>query len=138
MDVLVGAGAKPQRVIMGHLDFFGDFAPLKSLAETGCFLEIDSFGLEDTSLDLQAHPAMHIPTDVQRIEKVEYLMKLGCQDRILISHDVGGKFRYVRYGGKCYDHILGNIAPRMRGRGFTEAHIRAILVDNPRRIFTVE
>jgi phosphotriesterase-related protein len=38
-----------------------------------------------------------------------------------------------RYGGKGYAHILESIVPRLRGRGFTQDQIDAILVANPAR-----
>ena len=46
------------------------------------------------------------------------------------------KRQQVAYGGKGYAHILENIVPRMRKRSFAEDHVKAILVDNPRRALT--
>lgn len=34
-------------------------------------------------------------------------------------------------------HIVANVVPTMRRRGFSEAEIQAIVVDNPRRLLTV-
>ena len=53
-----------------------------------------------------------------------------------MAHDVCEKRQYGRFGGKSYDHILTNIVPRMRKRGFTEEQIAAILVENPKRALT--
>ena len=136
MDVLTRAGADPRRVIMGHLDMFGDREAMKSLADTGCYMEWDGFGSEDTSLPTIADQKFDHLNDVQRLEMLEYMMEQGFGDKIVIAHDVCMKYMYARYGGKSYDHILSNMVPRMRRRGFTESQIRAILVDNPREVLT--
>ena len=36
-----------------------------------------------------------------------------------------------------YGHIFANVIPLMRRRGFSEAEVHAILVDNPRRLLTL-
>ena len=139
LNILVSGGAEPQGVVMGHLDSFGDMGVLKSLAETGCYLEWDIFGYEDTSYDTssyRSHLGLALPNDVQRLQRIEYFVEEGYLDKIVIAHDAGYKLRNARYGGKTYDHILTNIVPRMKKRGFTEEQIRTILVDNPRRILT--
>ncbi|HWO03815.1 MAG TPA: aryldialkylphosphatase, partial [Methylomirabilota bacterium] len=41
------------------------------------------------------------------------------------------------WGGHGYGHIFANVVPMMRRRGFSEAEIQAILVDNPRRLLTL-
>ena len=40
----------------------------------------------------------------------------------------------MTYGGHGYGHILQNIVPTMRRKGFAEAEIRAITEANPARI----
>ena len=51
LDTLMEAGADPKRIIMGHLDVFAvDNGWLRELGQSGCYLEWDTFGLEDTSL----------------------------------------------------------------------------------------
>ncbi|MAO89393.1 MAG: phosphotriesterase-related protein, partial [Dehalococcoidia bacterium] len=42
----------------------------------------------------------------------------------------------TKYGGKGYAHILENIVPRMRKRGFSNENIDNILIENPKRILT--
>ena len=138
MHVLMGAGADPQRVIMGHLDMFGDREDMKRLAETGCYMEWDGFGSEDTALQSIADQTFVHLSDVQRLEMLEYMIEEGFGDKIVIAHDICMKYMYASYGGKSYDFILSNIVPRMRRRGFTESQIQAILVDNPRAILTCQ
>ena len=135
LDILVKAGADPTRVVMGHLDTaLSDMGLLKDLASSGCFLEYDTFMTEDTT------PSSLTPqdmvNDVQRMEKLELLIENGHGDQIVIAQDVCTKRHFVRHGGKGYAHILNNIVPRMRRRGFTEEQVNAILVDNPKRALT--
>ena len=136
LEMLVRSGATPDRVIIGHLDLFDDDGMLDELAETGCLLEFDLFGAEDTSATEMAGQQIKLLSDVQRIEKIERLAERGHLGKVVIAHDVCNKRQYRRYGGKSYAHILDNIAPRMRARGFGEDQIDAILVENPKRVLT--
>ncbi|MBM3945357.1 MAG: aryldialkylphosphatase, partial [SAR202 cluster bacterium] len=107
---------------------------IRDLAQTGCFVEYDRFGCEDTNFAYEVGEVATYPvSDVQRMESLEYLVSEGFGDRIVIAHDVCTKMDTTAYGGKGYPHILENIVPRMRKRGFTEKQVHAILVDNPAR-----
>ena len=139
IETLTKAGADPKRIIMGHLDMFTyDFAWLKDLAQTGCFMEWDVFGLEDTTLAGGNLSSTRVASDVQRMESIEYLIGGGFGDKIVIGHDVCTKLQYTTHGGKGYAHILENIVPRMKKRGFTDKAVNAILVDNPKHALTFE
>lgn len=133
LDVLVEAGADPANVIMGHLDFaMKDSAKLLELAEAGCYMEHDLFGFEDSGLYYMGqYPEMK--SDAQRIEALEILVSNGHLSQVLVGQDVCQSRQLNRYGGKGYAHILENIVPRLRGRGFTDQHIDAILIENPAR-----
>jgi len=132
IETLTGAGLDPSRIIMGHLDLVPhDFAWLKDLALSGCYMEWDLFGSEDTTV-----PVPTQDNDVERMENIEYAISEGFGDKILVGHDVCTKMQYTKYGGKGYAHILENIVPRMRKRGFTEESIQSILIDNPKNAVT--
>ncbi|MBM3948081.1 MAG: hypothetical protein FJ312_02345 [SAR202 cluster bacterium] len=133
---LYGAGADPAHLVMGHLDgFFKNMDRVRSIAETGCYLEYDVFGGEDTVWGAVAHQEIAVPSDVQRMECLEQLIEWGYLERIVIAQDVCFKSAWTRYGGKGFAHILENIVPRMRKRGFTQEQIDTILVKNPARVF---
>jgi phosphotriesterase-related protein len=53
-----------------------------------------------------------------------------------MSSDICERTRLCRYGGHGYAHILGNVVPLMRRRGFTEAELETILVRTPARLLT--
>ncbi len=136
MDVLTGAGADPGRVIMGHLDHIGSRAAILDLASSGCYLEWDTFGFEDTSLE--AALECPIPNDEERMDALEWLAEAGYLDRLLVAHDVCVQSRHSTHGGKTFDHFISALVPRLRTRGWSETDINTVLVDNPARILTLQ
>jgi phosphotriesterase-related protein len=133
VEVLREVGADLGRTIMSHIDrTLFEHAELLKLAATGCVIEFDGFGRENSFYKYAAH--IDLPSDAQRMKWIAGLLAEGHERQIVISHDTGNKAHLVRYGGCGYRHILHNIVPRMRSRGFKEEHIHAMLVDNPRRV----
>ncbi len=130
MRIVESAGGDPTHTIMCHLcRTIHSWEPLAELARTGCFLEYDLFGQETSYY--QSNPALDMVSDAQRMQWVQRLVDAGYRDRILLSDDVANKYQLVRYGGHGYEHILVNIVPRLRQRGFSEDDVHAFLVDNP-------
>ncbi len=134
LETLAAAGADPGRVIMGHLDVFRvDRGWLREMAGAGCYLEWDTYGLEDTSLGGGNLDHASVSTDAQRIGRLEMMLSEGFGDRVVIGHDVCTAWQRTRYGGKGYAHILEAIVPRLRARGIPESAIEGVLVHNPAR-----
>ena len=132
LELLANGGADLSRVIMGHLDrTVFDFQALQSIAASGCFLEWDLFGNEGSYYPLAE---IDMPSDAQRLDFIKRIADAGYSGRIVIGQDIFTKHRLVKYGGHGYGHILENIVPKMRRKGFSEDAIRAITVDNPARI----
>ena len=137
VEVLRDAGADLGRTILGHLDrTIDDPGSLKKLAAAGCILEFDLFGNEG-SYAIVPLP-VDMPNDNERLRRLQWLIAEGHGKSILISHDIAFKQQWVRYGGHGYAHILANVVPLMRRKGFREEDINAILVDNPRRLLAFE
>ena len=134
LDVLQEAGADVARVIICHLDrTISDTETLLELAARGCYLEYDFFGWEISNFSLSDKD---MPNDAQRLDFIQRLVDEGYGERVVIGHDMFGKHRQARFGGHGWAHILENIVPRMRQRGFSEDQIDAIVVGNPARILT--
>ncbi len=139
LDELSRAGADLTRVVMGHLDTFHDRGLLAELAASGCYLQWDTYGNEETlfgEVGSGSGSALDMPSDDQRIAALEFVAGLGYPDRVLISQDVFLKCMTVAYGGKGYDHIVSSILPRLRGRGWTQGQIEQLMVASPRRLLT--
>ncbi len=136
LEVLAEAGANLERVIMGHLDrtVFDDDTTVE-IAKSGCYMEYDLFGNESSHYPL---PGSYMPNDEQRLDKIQVLMDAGFGEKIVIAQDICTKHRLVKYGGHGYHHILQNIIPRMKQKGFSKQEINNIVTDNPSRILTFE
>ena len=132
LELLASGGADISRVIMGHLDrTVFDFDALQNLAASGCYLEWDLFGNEGSYYPLAD---IDMPSDAQRLDFIQRIAGAGYSHRVVIGQDICTRHRLVRYGGHGYGHILENIVPRMRRRGFSEEVIREITVENPARV----
>jgi phosphotriesterase-related protein len=135
LDELIEGGADPTRCILGHLDAaIEDFGALKSLAETGCFLEYDIFSWEDTGPFVDG--IINMPNDGERLSRIAFLIEQGFEDQIVIAHDICRKWHMRRNGGKGYAHIIDSIVPRMLGMGITQEQVDKILIHNPARALT--
>ena len=120
---------------MGHLDrTVFDVDTLLRIAESGCYLEWDLFGNEGSYYP-QAN--LDMPSDAHRLGFVRRMIDAGYGDSVVLGHDILTKHRLVTYGGHGYGHMLQNIVPTMRRKGFSEAEIRAITVENPAAILAL-
>lgn len=136
LEILVKNGATPSNVVLGHLDVrIADNAILADLAKAGTLLEFDTFGLEEGAYGGDP-TAVPMPSDAQKLDMVEFLVGLGHADQVVMAHDVCHRWRFGRFGGNGYGHILSNMVPRMRARGLTSEDIDTILVKNPARALT--
>ena len=139
METLVAAGANPKHVIFGHLSLCFDPSWIGDLADFGCYLEFDTFGLEWSELaaaQTTGTTDFVVTNDDHRIWMLEWLFEHGYGDQVVIAQDNFVKIQMTRFGGKGYAHIPENIVPRMRGRGWTQAQLDAILIHNPARALT--
>jgi phosphotriesterase-related protein len=134
LDVLGEAGADLTRCSLDHLDLRVERTEtLLRIAESGCMLEFDLFGHESSYYPLTARD---MPSDAQRLDVVGDLVARGLTRQLLVSQDICTRHRLVRYGGHGYKHVVEHIAMRMRERGWADADVDAILVDNPARLLT--
>lgn len=133
-DFVRRAGGSVERVVISHIDrTIFDTDRLLRLADTGCVLEFDLFGQEQSYYRLAD---IDMPNDAVRLRMIRALIDHGHLARVVMSHDICYRSRLVRFGGHGYGHIFANVVPMMRRRGFTEAEVQAILVGNPRRLLT--
>ncbi len=134
-DVLERAGADLSRVIMSHMDRTHpeDVDAVLALARR-CVVEYDFFGIETSNYWMGV---VDLPNDWMRIRALRALFDAGLQDRVCISHDICTLTRLLAHGGHGYRHILANLRPLMRDRGWQERDIDTLLVDTPRRLLSI-
>ena len=136
VDMVRRAGGDLSRLIISHIDrTFFEIEPVLRLADTGCVVEYDFFGIESSYYPFAD---VDLPNDGQRLRAVRALIDRGHLDRITLSHDICTKTRLTRWGGHGYGHLFANVVPIMRRRGFSDAEIDTLFVGTPRRILTLQ
>ena len=106
-----------------------------AIAETGCYLAYDLWGNEGYYPEVLS--TADILNDTQRISQIKDLFAHGFGNQILISHDICYKCRYTHLGGHGYGHILENAVPAMMKREMNTDHINDLLVNNPKKFFSI-
>ena len=56
---------------------------------------------------------------------------------MLLSQDVCHNGQLTRYGGNGYTYLQRTFLPRLREAGASDADVRRLTVENPRRILAV-
>jgi phosphotriesterase-related protein len=129
------AGGDPTRTIIDHLDrTLFELDDYLELARTGCYLELDLFGLESSYYPVAE---IDMPNDHTRVEMLVALAEQGHLEQLLVSEDIDTRTRLTRYGGEGYHHIIENVTPIMRRKGFSENDVQMIMQTNPQRILTI-
>ena len=132
-DFIAAEGGDPSRTVLSHIDrTVLDHDQLLRLADSGCVLEFDLFGQENSYYppDLR----IDMPNDALRLKLIRLIIEHGHLERVLISHDICQRTRLTRFGGHGYGHIFRNVIPLMRRRGYSEHEIDSLLIHNPRRL----
>ena len=134
IDLLEAAGADLGRTVIGHIGWGTGPAdrPLHlALAERGVFLGLDMVGLPAATLDEWARMVLD-------------LIEAGHEQRLLLSHDNCAANRGLLqvYGEEWltgdFTVVHRELLPRLRSFGVSEDVLTAILVDNPRRLLTID
>ncbi|MEO5820933.1 MAG: phosphotriesterase [Vicinamibacteraceae bacterium] len=123
MDILAGAGVPLSSFIWVHAHSEADGARHLQAAARGAWVEFDGIA----------------PTSVERhVALVLAMRKAGRLDRVLVSHDAGW-YRVGEPGGgafRAFDTLFTAFVPALKAAGLTDADVRQLLVDNPRRALT--
>lgn len=133
VEILRDAGAVLDHTMISHMEVM-DFSLETRLRilEAGCYIGYDNFGNLGYP-HAYLGKVVNLTTDLARIRDIKELIDLGFAERILLGQDLVFKDMLSAYGGYGYAHLLENAVPLMRDMGLAEEHIRAMLVDNPRR-----
>jgi len=134
LQVFRDEGVDLTKVVIGHAGDSNDLDYLIELADAGCLLGMDRFGLD-----------IYNPTS-SRVETIVYLAERGYADRMVLAHDASCYIDYFPGAeGQAakeqiapnwnYTHISKDVLPMLRERGVTEEQIRQMLVEAPRRYF---
>jgi len=135
IDFVRDRGGDVARTIIDHIDrTIFDQNRLFRLADTGCVLEFDLFGYEHA---YWAFAPINMPNDGTRIDMIRTLFDRGHGAQVAMSQDICRLTRLLAHGGHGYGHLLRNVLPFMREKGFSEAELNQIMVETPRRLLTL-
>jgi len=129
LDVFEAEGADPTRVVVGHADSLPALDYHLAIVERGASVEFDFLGMAFTPLERHGEGRL--------VENLCELLGRGHLDRILLSQDVCHDSQLKRYGGNGYTYLADAFLPRLREAGVSADEIRAITVENPRRLLTI-
>ena len=131
LRVLTEEGADLSRVLLAHCGDTGDLDYLTRLADAGCLLGMDRFGLD-----------IVLPFE-QRVASVAALAARGYAGQMVLSHDVSCHIDWfpaelipVMAPNWHLTHLLDDVLPALREQGVTEEQIDAMLTGTPRRYFS--
>ena len=129
LAVFEAEGADLSRVVIGHVDSNPSLDYHLSIVERGASVEFDFLGMAFTPLERHGEGRV--------VDNLQELLARGHVERILLSQDVCHDSQLHRYGGNGYTYLADGFLPRLREAGVSEAEIRAITIDNPRRLLTI-
>jgi Predicted metal-dependent hydrolase with the TIM-barrel fold len=133
-DILIGEGADPQKIVIGHMCGNSSMAYQLDVLRRGVYIAFDRFGIE-----------MVMP-DQTRIATLIVLLEKGYANRILISQDCmaavysrGGRMpmeEAIKFKNWSFTNIFTNILPALKKAGISDEQIKTIMVDNPKRFLS--
>jgi phosphotriesterase-related protein len=129
LTVFEAEGADLSRVVIGHADSHPSLDYHLAIVERGATVEFDFLGMAFTALERHGEGRI--------VDNLRELLGRGHVERILLSQDVCHDSQLRRYGGNGYTYLAETFLPRLRAAGVSDAEIRTITVDNPRRLLTI-
>jgi phosphotriesterase-related protein len=119
---LVGLGADPAHVVIGHLDRNPDLAYHRAVAATGVFVQYDTPGR------IKYQPESVV------VDLIAGMIAAGYGDRILLGGDTARRSSWRAHGGgPGIAYIAERFLTRLRAEGFDTAAVDALVVANPAR-----
>ncbi|MGH9140857.1 MAG: phosphotriesterase family protein [Vicinamibacterales bacterium] len=127
LDVLEAGGADVRHVAIGHVCCLDDPGAniARQLAKRGVFVGFDRVGINA------------IIPDEKRVAMILAFLEAGHVDHLLLSSDFSNGRGLKKNGGPGIALTVTTFAPMLAKAGVSEATLRQILVDNPRRFLAV-
>jgi phosphotriesterase-related protein len=131
--LLIGEGVNPERIVIGHMCGNANLQYQMSVIDKGVFVGFDRWGIESL-----------FPDKLRKATALG-LLGLGFADRIVLSQDCNAHYMgrkmvwpdsiQALMANWSYVHIFKNIIPQLKHAGITDAQVKQMLVENPKRIF---
>lgn len=124
LDLLLGAGADPERIVIGHLDRLLDIEYHAAVLRRGANVGYDQVGKPKYA------------SDRDRAEALAGLVGRGYGAKLVISGDLGRRSYWRVHGGEPgLDFIPRKFLAMLTAAGLTSGQAEALVVDNPARVF---
>ncbi|WP_407538280.1 phosphotriesterase-related protein [Deinococcus radiomollis] len=135
-ELLVGEGADPGRIVIGHMDGNTDLAYHLETLKHGVTVGFDRIGLQGLA---------GTPTDGERLRVLQALIAQGYAGRVTLSHD--SIWQWLGRVPVLPDaaqpavkdwhpaHIHDDVLPELLRRGVSAEQLRQMTVETPARIF---
>jgi phosphotriesterase-related protein len=126
LEIYEAAGANLANICIGHVCCLDDPAAdiAIQIARRGAYVGFDRVTLNGTM------------PDTQRVVMAKALIDAGHADKLLLSSDFFAANTLKVNGGNGIAQTVTVFAPMLRAAGVSEAVVRSILVDNPRRFLS--
>ncbi len=118
---LIDHGVRPEKLLIGHLDFQPDVAFLCELASSGVYLGLDQFSKEK-----------YLPDD-KRLELVVQLFEVGYGAQLILSGDLARYSYWSVSGGTGLPHLPHTVQARLNRAGLSNTQLNQLFRDNPAR-----
>ena len=149
VDVVVGEGLDPSRVVIGHMDNHTDLDYVRRVLDRGVCIGFDSVGKQFWD----ARQPYRIPrangefsrralfrADQVRADWLATLIGEGYRDQIVLSHDLVGAqvpLNPETLGQRGYTYLGTTFTEMLADRGVTSGDLDALLCVNPARLLAV-
>ena len=126
VEVFAEEGVDLRSVVIGHCGDSDDLDYLTAIADRGCVLGMDRFGIDH-----------FLPLD-RRCDVVAEMWRRGYGDRMVLSHDCVCTLDWFPpergIGGRGMTLIHQDVLPRLADAGMGDDDIAQLLVHTPRRV----
>lgn len=122
-EYLISHGIAPERIVIGHIEFYPDDEALKKLLGMGVYIGLDMIGKKSGK------------GDEYRADTARKVKEWGCLGQLLLSMDICRIEDLRSGGGYGYAHLFETFIPMLKERGITEEDIELMLRENPKKVF---
>lgn len=125
-EYLISHGIPPERIVIGHIEFYPDDNALKKLLGMGVYIGLDMIGKKGGR------------GDEYRADTVLKVKKWGYLDQMVLSMDICRIQDLRSGGGYGYKYMFESFIPMLKKRGITDEDIELMLKENPKKIFSLK
>jgi phosphotriesterase-related protein len=120
-EYLLSHGVAPEKIVIGHIEFYMSDASLKKLLNMGIYIGLDMIGKKAGW------------GDEYRADTLRKVKKWGRLDRVLLSMDLCRREDLRSAGGYGYAYLFETFIPMLEKRGITGDDIELMLKKNPEK-----